>query len=127
MQSFRPATPVVGRLLNQIIMGKNIKFGEALEALKNGKRISRSEWGDDKKFVFMQIPSVINKAIVPKMQSLPDAVKSYFESTFQDEYQQIESICYANQLAIVGKSNLIEGYNPSAADVLAEDWIIIDC
>jgi hypothetical protein len=102
-----------------------MKFGEAIEALKEGKKLARTGWNGKGMFVFMQIPSEIKKEIVPKMQSLPQSVKDEFEKTFNDTSAQIDAIYYTNQLAIVGLSNLIQGWSPSVADCFAEDWIIL--
>lgn len=98
-------------------------FGKAIEALKVGKMIKRSGW---KEFVFMQVPSIIDKQIVSKMQSLPDSVKNEFEKRFNNESMQLGAIYYDNQLAIVNESNLIVGYSPSVEDCLATDWIVFE-
>ena len=103
-----------------------MKIGEAIEALKEGKRVQRSGWNGKGLFVFMQVPSEINKDIVPKMQSLPQSVKDEFARRFNDPNEQISSIYYDNQLAIVNSSNLINGWAPSVSDSLASDWIILD-
>jgi len=100
-----------------------MRFSEALEALKAGKRVTCEGWDG---FVFMQVPSVINREIVPKMQSLPQSVKDEFDRRFNDPAQQIDSIYYSNQFAIVHPSNMIVGWSPSSSDILAEDWIVLD-
>ena len=100
-------------------------FGAAVEALKQGKRVKRACW-DEHIFIFMQVPATIFSETVPKMQSLPDSVKTYFKSTFESESEQIDAIYYHNQVAIVGPSNLIAGFSFQVADVLAEDWVILD-
>ena len=79
-----------------------VDFGLALKALKEGKRVRRSGWDESKKFIFVQVPSTINSEIVPKMQSLPQTVKDYFQGTFDSEIEQIDQISYCNQIAIVG-------------------------
>lgn len=101
-------------------------FGEAIKALKEGKKVARGFWNPSRMFVFMQVPAVIASDIVPKMQSLPQSVKDEFQKRFEDPNDQINAIYYNNQLALVGFSNIIESWSPSAADVLAEDWVILD-
>lgn len=101
-----------------------MKFGEALAELKEGKMIARHGWNGKTLFVFRQIPSIVDKSLVPKMQSLPDLVKKEFEKRFNDPNEQIDAIYYDNQLAIVNSSNLICGWTPSVSDSLAEDWFI---
>ena len=107
-------------------MSKNLNFGQAIEALKQGKKVQRTGWNGKGLFVFMQVPSSINREIVPKMQSLPQSVKDEFERRFNDPNEQIDAIYYDNQLALVNPSNLITGWAPSVSDSLATDWIVLD-
>lgn len=104
----------------------NISFGQAIEALKAGKRVAREGWNGKGLFVFMQVPAKIGKEIVPKMQSLPPLVKDEFQRRFENPSDQIDAIYYDNQLALVNPSNLITGWSPSTSDALAEDWTILD-
>ena len=103
-----------------------LSFGKAIEALKEGKRVERLGWNGKGLFVFMQVPATINRVIVPKMQSLPQTVKDEFEKRFNNDKQQLHSIYYQNQLALVGSDNLITGWSPSTSDALAEDWVVLD-
>jgi hypothetical protein len=107
-------------------MERNKTFGEAIEALKNGKRVQREGWNGKGLFVFMQVPSTINKEVVPKMQSLPQSVKDEFKRRFDNASEQIDAIYYDNQLALVNPSNVITGWSPSTSDALAVDWVILD-
>lgn len=102
-----------------------MNFGQAVEALHEGKMIQRYGWNGKNLFVFKQIPSEISIEIVPKMQSLPDNVKLEFERRHKiNPTHTFEAIRYSNQLAIVKPDNSINGWTPSPADSLAEDWII---
>ena len=107
-------------------MERNKTFGDAIEALKNGKRVQREGWNGKGLFVFMQVPSQIGKDIVPKMQSLPQSVKDEFQRRFESPSEQIDAIYYDNQLALVNPSNLITGWSPSTSDALAVDWVILE-
>lgn len=103
-----------------------MNFGEAVEALNQGKMVCRSGWNGKGLFVFKQVPARIGRDIVPKMQSLPQAVKDEFERRFNDPAEQIDAIYYDNQLALVNPSNLINGWAPSVSDTLAEDWQLFE-
>lgn len=104
-----------------------LNFGQAVDALKEGKCLSRSIWrGTDKLFIFKQIPAEISKDIVPKMQSLPDSAKKQFQGAFESESLQINAIYYSCQIAIVGFSNVIHSYSASAEDIFAEDWEVYE-
>jgi len=101
-------------------------FKQVVEALNDGKMAKRSGWNDKSLFIFKQVPSVISRDIVPKMQSLPQSVKNEFEKRFNDPSEQINAIYYDNQIAIVNRSNLISGWTPSVIDVFSQDWIVLD-
>ncbi len=110
-----------------------VSFGKAIEALKEGKRVAREGWNGKGLFIFMQVPSVISMDIVPKMQSLPQAVKDEFikrheSGVYPQGVDPIEmnSIKYKNQLAMVYPDNTIYGWVASPSDVLEEDWIVLD-
>lgn len=103
-----------------------LTLGEATEHLNEGEMISREGWNGKGLFVFKQIPSKISvDIIVPKMQSLPQAVKDVFKARkAQDD--NLDLITYENQLAIVNKDNVINNWSPSVSDTLATDWYVYD-
>lgn len=92
-------------------------FGQAVEAMKQGKIASREGWNGKGLFVFMQVPSEVPVAIIPKMTSLPAAVK---EAVLAREHP----LRYRNQFAIVYPDNSVNGWAPSSSDALAADWVI---
>lgn len=100
-------------------MTENHSFGEAITALHEGKRVSRSGWNGKGMFIFMQVPSEIEADIVPKMQSLPQSVKDEF-------VRRGGNIRYKNQLAMVYPDNTVYGWVASPSDVLENDWCILD-
>ena len=106
-------------------MTNNHVFGDAIEALKQGKRISREGWNGKGMFVFRQVPSFINSTVVPNMQSLPPLVKAEFERRFNIDPVNA-NIQYNNQLCMVYPDNTIYGWVASPSDVLEEDWCILD-
>lgn len=93
-------------------------FGDAKWALDNGLMVARSGWNGKGLFVFKQVPAQIGVDIIPKMQSLPEAVKIKLASR--------GDIYYHNQLALVYPNNYISGWSPSASDAMAEDWCLIE-
>lgn len=101
-----------------------VNFGQAIEALKQGKRVAREGWNGKGMYVFMQIPSSIPNDIIPKMQSLPESVKRGVTALGG-------SIKYENQFCIVKPRNEVtnttelNGWAPSGSDALADDWYIL--
>lgn len=112
-----------------------LSFGSAVEfGLKRGNLISRKGWNGKGLFVFMQVPSQVSMAIVPKMTSLPESVKTLLNLRFHNNNSHCEehnvdpiemnSIKYSSQLALLKPDNTINSWSPSTPDALAEDWII---
>ena len=100
-------------------MLEGLNFGQAIEALKEGKRVARKGWNKEGMFIFRQVPSEIDEDIVSKMQSLPQSVKDEFA-------RRGGSIRYKNQIALAHSCNTITGWTASPSDVFEEDWIVLD-
>lgn len=98
-------------------MIKNQTFGQAIEALKQGKFVSREGWNGKGMFVFMQVPSEVPVEIIPKMTSLPPSVK-------KKVMERGQPLRYQNQLAMVYPDNNIYGWLASPSDCLESDWCI---
>ncbi len=98
-------------------MTTKLTFGQAIKAAQLGKRISREGWNGKGMFVFVQVPSEVPEAIVPKMSSLPPEVKA-------ELVRRGGSISYHNQMALVYPDSKIYGWTPSPSDALADDWCI---
>lgn len=96
-----------------------MNLGQAVKALNDGKMIARKGWNGKGLFVFKQVTSEIDAEIVPKMQSLPQAVKDEFA-------RRGGSIRYRNQLAMVYPDNTVFGWTPSPSDALENDWGIYE-
>jgi hypothetical protein len=98
-------------------MIKNQTFGQAIDAMKQGKIVSREGWNGKGMFVFMQVPSEVPVEIIPKMTSLPQAVKDKV-------LERRSPLRYQNQYVIVYPDNNIFGWSASPSDYSADDWCI---
>lgn len=98
-------------------MIENQTFGQVITALEQGKIVSREGWNGNGMFVFRQVPSEVPAEIIPRMTSLPEAVKAVL-------VERGGRITYQNQFALVKPDNSIHGWVPSSADCLATDWRI---
>lgn len=97
-----------------------MNFGEAIQALKEGKAIQRLGWNGKNMFVVKQIPAHITSETIPNMQSLPQSAKNILMS------RVIPEINYTNQMLIINESGRADSWIPSSSDVFAEDWIIYE-
>ena len=64
-----------------------MNFGQAIEALKQGKAVQRQEWNGKGLFVIKQVPAHITGEIIPGMQSLPDSAKKTSNGTGEPSYR----------------------------------------
>lgn len=94
-------------------------FGDAIEVLKQGGAVRRKGWNGKGMFVIKQVPSHIDSNIIPKMQSLPQSAKDLI-------MKGKGFIDYTSQCLIYNENTgRADSWNPSIADVFAEDWEIL--
>ena len=55
-----------------------MKFSEVLEALRNGERLTNASLSG-KGFIVRQVPQTVDKAVIPKMTSLPEGAKEFLK------------------------------------------------
>lgn len=97
-----------------------LKFGQVIEALLEGKCVRREGWNGKGMFVFKQVPGFIANSNIRKMQSIPDFAKKELKSN------HAKPIYFDNRMVIVKPDRTIDSWVPSASDIFAEDWVIID-
>lgn len=93
-------------------------FGKAIEALKEGKLVSRSGWNGKGLFVMKQIPAEIGLDIIPKMQSVQESAKKLL-------IHRETTLKYENQMLIIKEDGTADSWVPSSSDVFAEDWFVV--
>lgn len=108
-----------------------LKYGEALEAVKEGKLISRSGWNGKGMFVFMCPADELEVGfIIDKVKSLPQSVKDYYKR--QDEKnmpseQGLDKIKFTPYLCMKAADNsIVNGWLASQTDMLSEDWGVLE-
>ena len=86
-----------------------LNFGAALEALKAGKEVSRSGWGDKDVFIFLVPGSIFSV-------SRPPLLGIYPEGTIVNYHAHID---------MKTAQGYVVPWVASQSDVLAEDWVIL--
>lgn len=84
-----------------------MKFGEAVECMKDGLRVARNGWNGQGMFAYY-VPGAVYKAMT-------DAAKEIFG----------EEVPYRPYFALKTVQNDVAVWNPSTSDILAEDWVIV--
>lgn len=115
---------------------EKVTFGQAAEALKAHKRVTREGWNGKDLFIFLQLPAGIDMSRIPLMASLPQTVKDTFEKRFLADTRPkslegidpiyFNSVKYKNNIGIVLPNNTISSFSPTTQDILSNDWLILD-
>jgi hypothetical protein len=86
-----------------------MNFGQAIEALKEGKKVARIGWNGVGMFAYY-----VKEASYPAMM---EVIKGQFEN---------DLVPYRPYLALKTAQNDIATWSPSTSDVLAEDWELVE-
>lgn len=116
-------------------MLENKSFGQALEALKQGKRVARHGWNGKGMFIFMRPADELNiDMVIDKVKSLPQTVKDYYLKDVlddngnriipADENDKVKFTAYLCMKASDG--TIVNGWLASQTDMLSVDWQILD-
>lgn len=107
---------------------KKLTFGEALDAVKQGKLIAREGWNGKGMFVFMRPADDLPITVLLGAKSLPKRLKDYYELKHQPIIpESIPKISFTAYLCMkAADDTVVNGWLASQTDMLAEDWCIID-
>ena len=112
-----------------------MNFGEAIEALKQGKRTARSGWNGKGMFIFMRPADELHiDFVVDKVKSLPQSVKDYYMKDLLDGNGNRrvadgpdDVVKFTGYLCMkAADGTIVNGWLASQTDMLAEDWIVLD-
>lgn len=107
-------------------MNENLKtFGEAIEALKEGKSVCRDGWNGKNMSLFLQKGSEAKNVVYPDdMENciyIQRVKRHLFEKGDDDTARRFPCINM-----ITPNHSIVTGWLASQTDMLAEDWIILD-
>lgn len=94
-----------------------LKFGDALEALKQGKRIAREGWNGKRMFLFL-LPAGTVPITAIHDSKLREVIESEIDG---NTFEALGSI-----RMFTADKKVLTGWLASQTDMLAEDWIILD-
>ena len=98
-------------------MVENKNFGQAIEALKQGKRVARHGWNGKGMFLFL-LPA----GTVPTKAIHDPALREVIEQEIGGEtFEALGSI-----RMFTADKKILTGWLASQTDILAEDWVILN-
>lgn len=93
-------------------------FGEALQALREGKKISRKGWNGKGMFLWLKPQTVI------KSEWCKDPILKKLCDENNGELLALGTICMYTHDS-TGRNAILTGWLASQSDMLLEDWIIV--
>lgn len=87
-----------------------MNFGQAVEALKAGKRVARVGWNGKGMFLFLVPGSTFQVNRPPLLGIYPEGT----------------TINYRPHIDLSGVDGAVSTWNPTCNDALAEDWCYVD-
>ncbi len=112
-------------------METNCTFGQAIEALKEGKRVAREGWNGKNMFIFQRPSDELTvDFIVNTVKSLPQSVKDFFKTKEHPQLPQEASnvkVKFTSYLCMyAADGSIVNGWLSSQTDMLSNDWCILD-
>lgn len=102
-------------------MSEYLPFGAAIEALKQGKRVSREGWNGKGMFVYLNRGSVDDSDGLPEAPRTIDGVSALlFDLGDRGTVTRLPNI---NMRSASGST--VTGWLASQTDLLAEDWTVL--
>lgn len=96
-------------------MNENLNFGDAIKALKEGKKVARKGWNGKNMYLWLK-PAVTIKAEWCKDPMLKEIV-----DTNGGEAEALGTICMKT-----ADNKILTGWLASQTDMLCEDWVIVE-
>lgn len=98
-----------------------MKFGEALEAVKQGKLAARKGWNGKGMFIFMRPADELDpQFIINGVKSLPQAYKDTLKNVTFAEGEKVKFNAYLCLKA--ADNSVVNGWQANQLDLLTEDW-----
>ena len=95
-----------------------MRFGEALEHARQGKRIARLWWGGKELYVYMTLGQLI------PLDMWDARMPSQELTEVEKEKRYVIIMPHLDMMSVQGVRTI--GWNPSQADMLSDDWYVVD-
>jgi hypothetical protein len=95
-------------------------FGDAIRALKEGKKVARKGWNGKGMFLFLLPAGTIPKSVIHD-----GALASVVDEVEGDSFEALGSIRMWTTNSL-GRKAVLTGWLASQTDILEEDWCIVD-
>lgn len=97
-----------------------MKFSEVLDALEAGERLTNSRLSG-LGFICRLVPTIVDKDIIPKMNSLPEGVKEFL--TDRGDIRFIDQVLLF-QWSPMQEAYIATSYTPTWTDIFDPTWTV---
>lgn len=97
------------------MMNENLNFGDAIKALKEGRKVARKGWNGKNMYLWLK-PAATIKAEWCKDPMLKEIVDSN-----GGEAEALGTICMKT-----ADNKILTGWLASQTDMLCEDWMVVE-
>ena len=96
-------------------MNENLNFGDAIKALKEGKKVARKGWNGKNIWLWLKPAGTI------KAEWCKDAMLKEIVDANGGEAEALGTICMKT-----ADNKILTGWLASQTDMLCEDWMVIE-
>jgi len=97
-----------------------MNFGEAIAAMNDGQMVQREGWNGKGMFVYKTVGNTVGKDFIPKFASLPQSVKDFLQR------KDADVVFHSSITMYTAQGEMQPGWLASQADILADDWQVLE-
>ena len=96
-------------------MNENLNFGDAIKALKEGKKVARKGWNGKNMWLWLK------PAVTIKSEWCKDPMLKEIVDANGGETEALGTICMKT-----ADNKILTGWLASQTDMLCEDWVVVE-
>lgn len=96
-------------------MNENLNFGDAIKALKDGKKVARKGWNGKNMWLWLKPAATI------KSEWCKDPMLKEIVDANGGETEALGTICMKT-----ADNKILTGWLASQTDMLCEDWVVVE-
>jgi len=97
------------------MMNENLNFGDAIKALKEGKKVARKGWNGKNMWLWLK------PAVTIKSEWCKDPMLKEIVDANGGETEALGTICMKT-----ADNKILTGWLASQTDMLCEDWVVVE-
>ena len=97
------------------MMNENLNFGDAIKALKEGRKVARKGWNCKNMYLLLKSSATI------KAEWCKDPMLKEIVDSNGGEAEALGTICMKT-----ADNKILTGWSASQTDMLCEDWMVVE-